>query len=574
MADVILSPDGKFMHVNGEWIPAPPTGDEQGVVLSSTGTQSSEIPLEYSPTGGGLEGGQFGKMSLLVKNAEMSCDFELAKSHCRKWKDVAVSLNDERQKSLAELNLIRLEHNPTEPEGTLFKLHDIIATSQLLGDLIIEAEVECLRAEILSCSDWVRGKEHIQKAEGILDSIGDIKGANKARLYRARREAEGSIELEEAMTIITEIETSFSAEGDFIDYSDCQYVKGIIGLKSPNNNIDNCRAIFEDGLRISETNNYLIGEARNCSGIGRTYHFKTIGNEDEVEKTKCHEKAAEWFSRSIALSRRIGLLEEEAMDAYFYGESVKGNNVQIAIQSYNRALDIAERIGATHIAYLAIYELGSTYSEIEDYDSFNAIVERKEAIFPPDGNDDGAGDVLWDAMKTNAMVSEVLSEKKFEIDGKIASTLAGATALKLKGVTFTPNIPARKMKNILAPRFDASPLVEPGDVWIVIDDTNLGSAKDSLIVTSYGLFWKWSLDEPGHLPWRVGMGESQMIVTEFIAEKNFASSTLYAVIDGDTKMELATFVITPKKTIMKMVAVLDVLANDINGQHPNYRTLN
>ncbi|MDG1536418.1 MAG: hypothetical protein P8Q45_04260 [Candidatus Thalassarchaeaceae archaeon] len=68
-----------------------------------------------------------------------------------------------------------------------------------------------------------------------------------------------------------------------------------------------------------------------------------------------------------------------------------------------------------------------------------------------------------------------------------------------------PNIPTKKLKNgISNDRFRVNGLFKETDVFAMIDEkTKMFAAKNGLMITNIGIFWRSSKYEYGGLPWRI-----------------------------------------------------------------------
>ena len=95
-----------------------------------------------------------------------------------------------------------------------------------------------------------------------------------------------------------------------------------------------------------------------------------------------------------------------------------------------------------------------------------------------------------------------------------------------------PNIPTKKLKNgISNDRFRVNGLFKESDVFAMIDEkTMMFAAKNGLMITNIGIFWRSSFYEFGGLPWRINDPRMTGVISVdgLLGSKNFA-----VVIDDD-----------------------------------------
>jgi hypothetical protein len=161
------------------------------------------------------------------------------------------------------------------------------------------------------------------------------------------------------------------------------------------------------------------------------------------------------------------------------------------------------------------------------------------------------------------MASE--SIQKFEFDDIVASILLDhkkINTLTTKAAYFTPKIPSRKLKNATAKKpYRTSTILKPEDIWVILDDTNMGSAKDGVIVTGMGIFWHEVAENSGALPWRIADSR----VSGFVYESGMLSGELSAIIDGSIVIPLWKNSVTSNKAMEKFTSLLNNLSDYANS---------
>ena len=78
-----------------------------------------------------------------------------------------------------------------------------------------------------------------------------------------------------------------------------------------------------------------------------------------------------------------------------------------------------------------------------------------------------------------------------------------------------PNVPTKKLKNgIFNDRFRVNGLFKETDVFAMIDEkTMMFAAKNGLMITNIGIFWRSSKYEFGGLPWRINDSRMTGVIT-------------------------------------------------------------
>ena len=133
-----------------------------------------------------------------------------------------------------------------------------------------------------------------------------------------------------------------------------------------------------------------------------------------------------------------------------------------------------------------------------------------------------------------------------------------------------PNIPTKKLKNgISNDRFRVNGLFKETDVFAMIDEkTLMFAAKNGLMITNIGIFWRSSFYEFGGLPWRIN--DSRMTgviaVDGLLGSKNFA-----VVIDDDLILPIGGLgmVYGPEDEVIG--ALMSVMMDIANEQYNSSR---
>ena len=166
---------------------------------------------------------------------------------------------------------------------------------------------------------------------------------------------------------------------------------------------------------------------------------------------------------------------------------------------------------------------------------------------------------------------EIMQSQDFQplmMDDEIESLLSTAADSRINSVYFKPNIPSKKLKNAISKTYRTDNILKEDDIWILVDDTSMGSAKDGLLVTKIGIFWHEAGVDSGAIPWRIGNSR----VTEFIYESGWMAGKLSAIIDDESQINIWKNMVVPNDSMNQFVAILDVLANIANTQHNGLNT--
>ena len=110
-------------------------------------------------------------------------------------------------------------------------------------------------------------------------------------------------------------------------------------------------------------------------------------------------------------------------------------------------------------------------------------------------------------------------------------SLLGQRPAKNCKMYLAPNIPTKKLKNgISNDRFRVNGLFKKTDVFAMIDEkTMMFAAKNGLMITNIGIFWRSSKYEYGGLPWRIN--DSRM--TGVFTVHGLRGNRFAVVIDDD-----------------------------------------
>ena len=133
-----------------------------------------------------------------------------------------------------------------------------------------------------------------------------------------------------------------------------------------------------------------------------------------------------------------------------------------------------------------------------------------------------------------------------------------------------PNIPTKKLKNgISNDRFRVNGLFKETDVFAMIDENTLiFAAKNGLMITNIGIFWRSTYAEYGGLPWRINDSSMTglMHVDGLGGTQDFA-----VVIDDDLILPIGGLgaVFEPEaKVILHLMSAMITIANE---QHNSSR---
>ena len=149
-------------------------------------------------------------------------------------------------------------------------------------------------------------------------------------------------------------------------------------------------------------------------------------------------------------------------------------------------------------------------------------------------------------------------------------SLLGQRPAKNCKMYLAPNIPTKKLKNgISNDRFRVNGLFKGTDVFAMIDEkTLMFAAKNGLMITNIGIFWRSSFYEFGGLPWRIN--DSRMTgviaVDGLLGSKNFA-----VVIDDDLILPIGGLgmVYGPEDEVIG--ALMSVMMDIANEQYDSSR---
>ena len=94
-------------------------------------------------------------------------------------------------------------------------------------------------------------------------------------------------------------------------------------------------------------------------------------------------------------------------------------------------------------------------------------------------------------------------------------SLLGQRPAKNCKMYLAPNIPTKKLKNgISNDRFRVNGLFKETDVFVMIDEkTLMFAAKNGLMITNIGIFWRSSDYQYGGLPWRINDSRMTGVIT-------------------------------------------------------------
>lgn len=143
-------------------------------------------------------------------------------------------------------------------------------------------------------------------------------------------------------------------------------------------------------------------------------------------------------------------------------------------------------------------------------------------------------------------------------------SLLGQRPIQNCKMYLAPNIPSKKLKNgISNDRFRVNGLFKESDVFAMIDEkTMMFAAKNGLMITNIGIFWRSSRYEFGGLPWRINDSRMTGVITVdgLAGSKNFA-----VVIDDDLILPIGGIgvVYEPEdEVIWSLMSVMMDIAND------------
>ena len=143
-------------------------------------------------------------------------------------------------------------------------------------------------------------------------------------------------------------------------------------------------------------------------------------------------------------------------------------------------------------------------------------------------------------------------------------SLLGQRPIQNCKMYLAPNIPTKKLKNgISNDRFRVNGLFKETDVFAMIDEkTMMFAAKNGLMITNIGIFWRSSRYEFGGLPWRINDSRMTGVITVdgLAGSKNFA-----VVIDDDLILPIGGLgvVYEPEaEVIWSLMSVMMDIANE------------
>ena len=129
-----------------------------------------------------------------------------------------------------------------------------------------------------------------------------------------------------------------------------------------------------------------------------------------------------------------------------------------------------------------------------------------------------------------------------------------------------PNIPTKKLKNgISNDRFRVNGLFKETDVFAMIDEkTMMFAAKNGLMITNIGIFWRSSKYEFGGLPWRINDSRMTGVITVdgALGSKNFA-----VVIDDDLIFPIGGLGVVYEPEDEVIGALISVMIDIANEQY-------
>ena len=133
-----------------------------------------------------------------------------------------------------------------------------------------------------------------------------------------------------------------------------------------------------------------------------------------------------------------------------------------------------------------------------------------------------------------------------------------------------PNIPSKKLKNgISNDRFRVNGLFKESDVFAMIDEkTMMFAAKNGLMITNIGIFWRSSRYEYGGLPWRINDSSMTGVITVdgLAGSKDFA-----VVIDDDLILPIGGLGVVYGPEDEVIGALMSVMMDIANEQYNSSR---
>tara|TARA_B100000401_G_scaffold399294_1_gene310398 strand:- start:34 stop:858 length:825 start_codon:yes stop_codon:yes gene_type:complete len=145
-------------------------------------------------------------------------------------------------------------------------------------------------------------------------------------------------------------------------------------------------------------------------------------------------------------------------------------------------------------------------------------------------------------------------------------SLLGQRPVKNCRMYLAPNIPTKKLKNgISNDRFSVNGLFKETDVFAMIDEkTMMFAAKNGLMITNIGIFWRSSRYEFGGLPWRINDSRMTGVITVdgALGSKNFA-----VVIDDDLIFPIGGLGVVYEPEDEVIGALISVMIDIANEQY-------
>ena len=150
-------------------------------------------------------------------------------------------------------------------------------------------------------------------------------------------------------------------------------------------------------------------------------------------------------------------------------------------------------------------------------------------------------------------------------------SLLGQRSAKNCKMYLAPNIPTKKLKNgISNDRFRVNGLFKETDVFAMIDEkTMMFAAKNGLMITNIGIFWRSSKYEYGGLPWRINDSRMTGVITH--AFTPISPLHLAVVIDDDLVLPIGGLgmVFGPEADVIAtlMSAMIDIANEQYNSSN-------
>ena len=134
-----------------------------------------------------------------------------------------------------------------------------------------------------------------------------------------------------------------------------------------------------------------------------------------------------------------------------------------------------------------------------------------------------------------------------------------------------PNIPTKKLKNgISNDRFRVNGLFKETDVFAMIDEkTKMFAAKNGLMITNIGIFWRSSKYEYGGLPWRINDSRMTGVITH--AFTPISPLHLAVVIDDDLVLPIGGLGMVFEPEADVIVTLMSAMMEIANEQYNSSR---